>query len=381
MNLVLRSAVGALALLASLAPPAKAAELSWADCGDGPACARLTVPADWARPAQAKITVGLAKLPAKNQATSKGVLLVKTGGPGAQIRILRQAKATFEDLTTWFDVAIFDPRGFGTSSGITCPTPAPFTYEWVFPDRAAFDAYAAKNRAFGETCGKEAGPLSGRLTSWQAAHDMDAIRRALGESRLTYFGNSHGTALAQAYVELFPGKVGRMYLDSVIDHTTISLRDWLKRRAKALEGNFHRFAGWCERTSTCALHGKDVEAVWDEVLATARREPIPAGPGVTVTDTQIVSRSGFAYQEMWERMATGISQAQAGDATFFTKVEGLPDPDLSRIFICAEFPYPGSRYLNATGDHALYLSGNTCVREHVHRYLTTGALPPVGASC
>nr|SBO96819.1 proteinase (secreted protein) [Nonomuraea gerenzanensis] len=407
------------------------------------------------------MTIGLAKLPAQDQAGKKGVLLVNTGGPGEQITLLRQAKASFADLTRWFDVVIFDPRGFGESSEINCPVPAPFATEWVFPNQGAYDAYAAKNRAFGQACAREAGPLSGSLNSWQIAHDMEAIRKALGQARLTYLGNSHGTALGQAYAELFPRKVGRMYLDSVFDHTTPDLRTWLRPRAKALEANFHRFAAWCESTATCALHGKDPVAVWDEVMAKARREPIPApeaGPGVGISDTQIASRAFFSHEASWGRLAAGLARAQAGDASFFTKVEGAPDPDLSRVIICADLPYPGykqikklegvlrrelphigwravwpmanhcaglpptrtyaphpikapglppvliaggehddntpvadgrrlaaqlpgSRLLTAIGGHALYLSGHPCVREHAHRYLTTGQLPPRGISC
>jgi pimeloyl-ACP methyl ester carboxylesterase len=42
---------------------------------------------------------------------------------------------------------------------------------------------------------------------------------------------------------------------------------------------------------------------------------------------------------------------------------------------------PGARYLKAAGGHALYLSGDPCVREHVHRYLVGGRLPPAGTTC
>ena len=241
-------------------------------------------------------------------------------------------------------MVIFDPRGFGKSSVINCPIPAPFATEWVFPDKDAYDAYAAKNRAFGQACTKEAGPLSGSLNSWQIAHDMEAIRKALGQAKLTYLGNSHGTVLGQAYAELFPRQVGRMYLDSVFDHTTPDLRTWLKPRAKALEANFKRFAAWCQSTVTCALHDKDPVAVWDKVMAKARREPIPApeaGPGVGISDTQIASRASFTSEATWERLAAGLARAQAGDASFFAKVQGAPDPDLSRVILCADLPYPG----------------------------------------
>jgi hypothetical protein len=42
---------------------------------------------------------------------------------------------------------------------------------------------------------------------------------------------------------------------------------------------------------------------------------------------------------------------------------------------------PGARFLTADGDHAVYLDGNPCARTHVHRYLTTGQLPPPNTSC
>ncbi|SEU40774.1 alpha/beta hydrolase [Nonomuraea wenchangensis] len=457
MNTVASLILGAAVAVA----PATATPLSWQDCGDGLHCAQLQVPADWTRRSGPEVAIGLAKLPARDQARKKGVLLVNTGGPGEQIVLLRQAKQAFADLTEWFDVVIFDPRGFGASTAIDCPIHAPFATEWVFPDKAAYDAYAAKNRAFGEACAEEAGVLAGNLNSWQIAHDMEAIRKALGQARLTYFGNSHGTVLGQAYAELFPRKVGRMYLDSVLDHTTPDLRAWLQPRTKALEGNFARFAAWCRSTVTCALHGKDPVAVWDEVMARARREPVPApeaGPQAGVSDTQIASRATFSFEDTWERLAAGLARAQAGDASFFAKVEGAVDPDLSRVVLCADLPYPGygkvkeletalrrdtphigwravwpmanhcgglpatrtypphplaapglppvliaggehddntppadgrrlagrlpgARYLAADGGHALYLSGNPCVREHVHHYLVDGRLPPAGTIC
>ncbi|GII62918.1 peptidase [Sphaerisporangium krabiense] len=340
MNFVVSLVIGAVTALA----PVTTTPLSWQDCGDGLQCAQIKVPADWTRRSGPEVAIGLAKLPAQDQARKKGVVLVDTGGPGEQIALLRQARRSFADLTRWFDVVIFDPRGFGESTPIKCPVPAPFATEWVFPDKAAYEAYAAKNRAFGEACAEEAGVLSGNLNSWQIAHDMEAIRKALGPAKLTYLGNSYGTVLGQAYAELFPRRVGRMYLDSVFDHTTPDLRTWLRPRATALEGAFERFAAWCRRTSACALHDKDPVAVWDEVMAKARSEPIPApeaGPEVRISDTQIASRAFFTYEDTWEGLAAGLARAQAGDASFFARVEGAPDPDLSRVVLCADLPYPG----------------------------------------
>jgi hypothetical protein len=229
-----------------------------------------------------------------------------------------------------------------------------------------------------------------------------------------------------------------------------------------LERNLHRFAAWCEDTPSCSLHEQDAVEVWDAVIAKAEREPIPApaaGPDVTVGATEIVGRAFFSDERGWVRLATALAQAHAGDASLFARNGGAPDPDLSRIALCADFPYPsgyrqlkaletdlrrfaprvgwrvvwpmanhcgglpdtgtfaphpirapglppvlitsgayddttppqdakrvtrwfpGARYLPTLGGHALYLGGHPCVRDHAHRYLTTGALPPTGATC
>ncbi|MFD5090379.1 alpha/beta fold hydrolase [Amycolatopsis thailandensis] len=264
--------------------------LSWQDCGDGLQCGSMAVPSDWARPGQAPITLGLAKLPATNAAAGHGVLLMNLGGPQAQISAFRQPafQARFAELRQWFDIVIFDPRGFEASSGISCPLPPPAESDYVFPDQAAFDEHAEQNARFGQACATT--PLAGKLDSWQVAHDLEAIRKVLGQRKLDYFGNSYGTVYAQAYADLFPGGVGRMYLDSVMDHTEPSLRNWLGQRARANERTLHRFAGWCAAEPSCALHGRDVLAVWDELIERAERQPIPGG-GTTVSAKQIVARA------------------------------------------------------------------------------------------
>jgi pimeloyl-ACP methyl ester carboxylesterase len=446
---------------AAAAPPS----IGWRDCGDGLQCGSIMVPADWSRHGGQETELGLAKLPAKDQDHKLGALLVNLGGPGPQISVFRQVQPAFSELTQWFDVIVADPRGFEKSSGIGCPLTAPVPADFVASDRAAYEDYKARNRQFGLECSKAAGALSGTLNSWQVAHDMDAIRAALGRRTLNYYGNSYGTVFGQAYAELFPRRVGRMYLDSVIDHTNLSVVNWYAERAAATERNLRRFADWCSAQASCALHGHDVLTVWDEVIAKAERRPIPAprvGPDVTVTAARIVSRSFVSAEGEWPSLAQALAETHAGDASLFAEeLSGARDPDLSRIMLCSDFPYPyvsdyrdvkgvegqlrkvaprlgwrqawwtvyhcaglpatptfaphpvrprglppvliangeyddttpprdgqrlavqlpGARYLPAVGGHALYWSGDRCVRDHVHRYLTTGQLPPAGATC
>ncbi|MBT2233570.1 hypothetical protein [Nonomuraea sp. NEAU-A123] len=57
---------------------------------------------------------------ALDQAHKEGTLLVNLGGPAPQINAFRAGRATFADLAQRFDMVVFDPRGFGLSSGISC---------------------------------------------------------------------------------------------------------------------------------------------------------------------------------------------------------------------------------------------------------------------
>ncbi|WP_020666025.1 alpha/beta hydrolase [Amycolatopsis nigrescens] len=458
---------GSLALSGSAAaesgPP-----VSWHACFDGLECGAISVPADWARPGSARIAVGLGKLPARDQSKKVGTLLVNPGGPNPVLFALPDLKAMLPDLTEWFDVVVFDPRGMGESSGVTCPSRQPVAPQWPPPDRSAYLKYAAEQRKFALGCARELGPLRGKLNSWQVAHDMDAIRAALRQPKLSYFGNSYGTVYGQAYAELFGHKVSRMYLDSVADHTSTDLYDLIAPKAALLEETLIRFGRWCTAETSCALHDRDALAVWDRVVATATRQPIPApGAGDAVTaglSTIIGSGSSMVrWQDTWPLLATALAEADAGDATKFVPPPRPPGPDLPGAELmgmatCADLdydlshrqlkaveqrlrehgaarvgwseiwnslgrcagmprigtfpPHPieplstptllangaadsatppehgrrvagqlGGRHLVAEGGHALYLTGNQCVRRHANHYLVTGELPPDGTTC
>ncbi|WP_159447716.1 alpha/beta hydrolase [Streptoalloteichus hindustanus] len=448
---------------------AAGSEVSWQPCGDGVLCGSLPVPADWSTPWRGeRISLGLGKLPARHQPARQGTLLVNLGGPGPVVAYLPMIRDRLAALTEWFDVVVFDPRGIGASSGVTCPSrpPSPQLAAWPPRDAKAYNAMAEANRRYAADCEAAIGSLTGKLNSWQVAHDMDALRVALGERGLRYFGSSYGTVHGQAYARLFGRNVARMYLDSVLDHTERDRYDWLEPMAETLERRLHDFARWCGQTATCALHGQDALAVWDRVLAAAERAPIPApGSGSAATVSIIVHRAGAWVESAtrWPTLATALAEAAAGDASRFVPRGLEPDPaDLSRFAFCADFPdggdyaevrriedrmrervaprlgwlrasvlvgqlfcgglprvgeyaprrvratglppvllvsgradtttplrhaervgaqLPRSRVLPVDGSHALYVSGNACVRDHVHRYLTTGVLPLPGAHC
>ncbi|ONI88652.1 hypothetical protein ALI144C_06400 [Actinosynnema sp. ALI-1.44] len=306
----------AIAIVASAqAPPAT---LGWRDCGNGTQCAVMTVPVDWADPRGPRTGIDVVRVPAKDPARRVGTVIANLGAGNSTSSIVGprppQIQSWLDGLTARLDVVVFDPRGLGRKP-LDCPRPAASVVGLVrHQDKAGWQAQARENAAYDAGCKQAAGPAFAGLNSWQIAHDLDAIRAAVGEKKLRYFGNSYGTTYGQAYAELFGERLHSMYLDGVADHTQVRLTDWLTNYALVQEGQLLRFRDWCDRTPSCALHGQDAAKVWDDIVA---RAPIPAG------DLFAGALVGMSPPS-WPALARAIAKARAGDASDFRTVLRFP---------------------------------------------------------
>jgi pimeloyl-ACP methyl ester carboxylesterase len=71
---------------------------------------------------------------------------------------------------------------------------------------------------YARDCGRsDARELLPHMRTVDVARDLDALRRAVGEKKLNYYGFSYGTYLGQVYASLFPKQVGRFVWDGVLD--------------------------------------------------------------------------------------------------------------------------------------------------------------------
>ncbi|MGX7676608.1 alpha/beta fold hydrolase [Plantactinospora sp. DSM 117369] len=101
---------------------------------------------------------------------------------------------------------------------------------------------------------------------------------------MTYHGSSYGTLLGEQYAELFPHRSRAMVLESVVDHS-LDTRDFLNTQTAGAQDSFDGFVAWCGRTESCAPRGRDVRAVWADLLDRAGRGEVPAPgkPSATLT--------------------------------------------------------------------------------------------------
>ncbi|MEV4655100.1 alpha/beta hydrolase [Micromonospora sp. NPDC049301] len=310
---VRKSAVGwavALALTATgLAPaspaaarPQPAPTIDWQPCAtDATAeCGTLSLPIDWRRPRGERFDLALARRTATDPSARTGTLVFGPGGPGDSgvDRVVTGSSRFSAELRRRFDIVSFDPRGVGRSHPVVCSTDLLARQPQLLVDQAQFDATLAGNALLRADCRARTGPLYDHVDTTSAARDLDAVRAALGERRLTFHGSSYGTLLGQRYAELFPHRVRAMVLESTVDHS-LGTTAFLDTQAVTGEDSFDEFVAWCARSTGCALHGWDVRGVWAGLHARAEQGVLtdPDRPGVVLTPFEL---SRLAHKKLYE---------------------------------------------------------------------------------
>jgi pimeloyl-ACP methyl ester carboxylesterase len=353
-------------VLVGAAPSWAGRPIKWHACApDYPSslqCGELSVPLDHRRPRGAKITLGFNRLRAPDRARRVGSLIVNPGGPGGAGSGVVAVEAAGRHL--WhpalherFDLIGMDPRGTGLSTRIQCDPAAYNQPVSLFPRTAAeFDRVAAWSAALGESCLRMTGPLLGHVDTASAARDMEALRRALRDGKLNFLGLSYGAHLGSAYAELYPKRIRTMALDGIANHST-SINTLFSDAAAAYEDTLNRFAAWCAQTTGCALHGRDVLALFDSLVQRADQQPIPAPecadgscrPTVTGGELRMGAFNWLLFKEgvpaigipSWNDFAGALARAEQGDASAFSSHHALnptDDPFAGLSINCSDYP-------------------------------------------
>ncbi len=198
----------------SLAAPAGAA-LAWAPCPQASAtgfqCAPISVPLDRSGKAPGALTLTLERK-AAGAATVQSAVLALAGGPGqAADPLASQLTTAIAPALSSRDLLVFDQRGTGRSSPLSCP---------IFDDEAALQsAGEAALASLVELCALQIGPARGAFTTQESVEDIEAIRHQAGYKKLVLYGTSYGTKVALEYAERYPQRVESLVLDSVVPST------------------------------------------------------------------------------------------------------------------------------------------------------------------
>ena len=242
--------------------------IEWSGCGGGLECGELEVPLDYSDLQGKTIVLGLVRSPAGDEANKIGSLLVDNGGPGGSpIEHVRSGGPEVSSVVRdRFDIIGFDPRGVGESTSLGCAkdTQASFHHLDPSPDdaeeQAALDEGA---KAIADDCQANAGELLPHVGTDDVVRDMDTIRAAVGDEKLSYIGYSYGTLLGLRYAELFPDRVRAIVLDGVVDPTQ-GFETFLREQTKAFEKQVGALLG-------------DAASDYDSLAARVETDPLVGG--------------------------------------------------------------------------------------------------------
>lgn len=298
-------------------------KLRWRECGvPGFECSTMKAPLDYAKPDGEAIKLAVSRKKATGPGKRLGSLLVNPGGPGGSAIGYLQSYAALgypEEVRAQYDMAAVDPRGVARSEPVTCldgKQMDAYTQTDVTPDDPRETTELSDSfKKFAAGCEKQSGEVLPHVSTVEAARDMDILRAALGDEKLSYVGASYGTFLGATYAGLYPDRVGRLVLDGAMD-PSLPARRMNRDQTAGFETAFQSFAKDCVGRPDCPLGtkseadaGKRLKSLFDDL----DRTPIPAGDadgrklGEALATTGVIAAM---YDEAaWPQLRTALTSA------------------------------------------------------------------------
>ncbi len=300
----------------TLLPPAV---LGWAPCGAFE-CATIDVPLDYADPSIGAIVLPLIRKPASDSERRIGSLLVNPGGPGVSgvDFVERASRILSPEVRARFDIVGWDPRGVaGSEPAVDCVDDLDaFVSADPSPDSVdEIQQQDAEAKRLADACEERSGALLPYLATEFTARDMDRIREALGDKKLTYLGYSYGTFLGAIYADLFPTHIRALVLDAATDPSISTAQD-IKNQVVGFEHALDAFLADCASDAACAFYASgDPGAAFDALMAQLELNPISGdstvdvGPGLAWLGVA----SALYNEASWPTLAAALVAAQEGD--------------------------------------------------------------------
>jgi pimeloyl-ACP methyl ester carboxylesterase len=258
--------------------------------------------------------------------------VVNPGGPGGSgvqyaLRARSQVSAA---VRARFDVVGFDPRGVGGSApAVHCLSDAQLDRYLGTSDTPGNTAQRAvvvsESKLFARGCEKQSGALLPYVGTANAARDMDVLRAALGDAKLSYLGKSYGTYLGTWYAALYPRRVRALVLDGAVD-PGVSGMELDVTQAQGFEVAFRQFASWCAASAGCPLGRQPLEKV-QRMLSAASSAPLKNDlRDGQVADGALLSSgiaAGLYSKTFWPLLRTGLATAFAGNGTVLVELANV----------------------------------------------------------
>lgn len=294
--------------------------IEWTSCGTGLECGSFEVPYDYARPDAGVFVLPVKRRIADDPERRIGSLLVNPGGPGGSaLQYAEYADSVFSaDLLRVFDIVAWDPRGVGGSEpSVDCVD----TFDDYFAldpspdDDTETKALIDGARDFADGCVERSAEILDHVSTVDAASDMDVLRRALDESKISYLGFSYGTQLGATWATLFPETVRAAVFDAAVD-PTLGYVDGLVLQAGGFEQSLNTYLDWCD-TNGCLWvpEGTDPHDAFADLAASLDARPLPNGdrPATNQGVLGIGSSDALYADWLWSDLSDALAAAEQGD--------------------------------------------------------------------
>jgi pimeloyl-ACP methyl ester carboxylesterase len=245
-------------------------------CGDRWLCGAVAVPIDYAGKTPGFLKLAVQVLPSTG-GVHRSAVVGLAGGPGqSALGFSDEIAGNMKPFLHTNDLIVYDQRGTGANA-LWCgkniqtnPMPKP-------SDLTRCAQYLGKQAAY--------------YSSQTSARDINAIRALLHEQKLTLYGVSYGTLVAQDYARMFPTHTSALILDSPVPVGGGDV--WGRGSFAAIPGVLDYFcAGGCSW-----LNGQPISALFRQLLAKLQTHPLRGitydGKGrpyhYTVTDDDLIT--------------------------------------------------------------------------------------------
>ena len=328
-------------------------KLRWRDCGQAQ-CARVKVPLSYSHTTGPTIRIGIARQ--KTAKKGSKALLFNPGGPGGSgtdfVANGEIAGIVPQAVSDKYDVVGFDPRGLNRSTQLNCVSKRQLEKRPANPPitKAEGRIFAKKVQRIGKWCWQADAALTAHLGTQNAARDLDIVREALRQKRLSYFGISYGTYLGTVYAAQFPRKVGRFLLDAGLS-PTVDTTGWAKAQARGMQKALKLFAKSCRRDG-CPIPGKAIAivAAINDLLAQLHRQPLPVpGSDLPVGNGELLNilTTALPSTANWPIISVAIESVSNNDGATVRQISEAFSPAANVISVnlavnCYDRPTPGS---------------------------------------
>ncbi len=284
-------------------------------------CGTVRVPQDWANADNGKtFDIAVMRIYTGDAEDKQGSVLTNPGGPGGSgLDFLPYLAPKLNTLMDEFAVVSFDPRGVGKSEPVDCISDADldasFGYEPDPMSQEAFDGNVAIARRIADGCGDKYGEDLSLFSTEQTARDMDAIRGAVGDEKLTYLGYSYGTLLGAVYAQILPTKVRALVLDGAVDPQQDPVES-SEGQAIGFERALTNFTAWCKTSASRCPIAADPKGAINAALEKGRTDPVKGSDGRLATAGWILWGVIFAMysQDSWQYVGPAINNLSRGSA-------------------------------------------------------------------